>query len=98
MLAASARWGEGLQGRAQIPHPVCKVKYQPSRPKPDGDGVQLLFACHLHHEQREARIARCAACLHHPSVCPHSGRPWCRPRPTAICWMPIGRVGVQLGR
>jgi hypothetical protein len=57
MLAASARWGEGVCGNEFITYPVCKRKYQPT--KTEGGVVQLLFACHLHDAERGKNIERC---------------------------------------
>eukprot|EP00240_Pyramimonas_obovata_P010524 CAMPEP_0118950428 /NCGR_PEP_ID=MMETSP1169-20130426/51346_1 /TAXON_ID=36882 /ORGANISM="Pyramimonas obovata, Strain CCMP722" /LENGTH=134 /DNA_ID=CAMNT_0006897259 /DNA_START=151 /DNA_END=555 /DNA_ORIENTATION=- len=68
MLAAAARWGEGLEGKEQIPFPVCKRKYQPTRTlkeehqegSEEGQGdptkLKMMFACHLHNDTREKRI------------------------------------------
>ena len=50
--AAAKRWGAGAAGREQIPHPVCKGKYQPWR---DGE---RMFGCFRHHAIRKKRIER----------------------------------------
>ncbi|CAM9898374.1 unnamed protein product, partial [Laminaria digitata] len=66
LLRASARWGEGVAGKKQIPVPVCKVKYQPFRRQQQRQqqqqhtksGHERMYACHLHHYKRKALIDR----------------------------------------
>lgn len=50
--AASAQWGEGVPGREQISHAVCKGKYQPWR------NGERMFGCFRHHAVRKERIKR----------------------------------------
>eukprot|EP00976_Prorocentrum_cordatum_P071668 1180420-Prorocentrum_minimum.AAC.3 len=64
LVAAAAKWGEGPEGKEQIPFPVCKRKYQPTRALEELQGgtqetateERLMFGCHLHNDIREKRI------------------------------------------
>ena len=50
--AACKAWGAGANGREEIPHPVCKGKYNPWR------GGERMYGCFRHHEIRKRRIAK----------------------------------------
>jgi len=65
ILAAAAKWGEGLSGSEEIPFSVCKRKYQPKKCIGTGDEDQgkaseetLMFGCYLHTGLRERRVLR----------------------------------------
>eukprot|EP00854_Cymbomonas_tetramitiformis_P000713 gene713-1176_t len=61
ILTASASWGIGPAGREEIPFPVCKRKYQPTRTEISdihGDILVPLYGCHYHSHIRAKRIKR----------------------------------------